>query len=530
MWDTEGIGRTAHDVSTHPVHGQFDDPVGASRACTLVARRDDVTPSASHVLTVAIVGAGFAGLCLALKLKAAGIHDFVVIDKNPEVGGTWFENTYPGAACDIDSCLYSYSFLPAPPWTRKFAGQAEIQRYLAACARDHGLSSHLRLGTEIVEAAFDASRGQWSLSTGEGATIAARVLVPACGQLNRPSIPPIPGIERFAGPCFHSARWDASFDPAGKVVAIIGTGASAVQIVPELVPAVERLILFQRSGAWVLPKGDRPFSRLERRLLSAAPSLGHLYRAAIVAKNEMRGVAFVRFPWMLAPMAWRVRRRIRRGVRSPEKRAALVPNYRFGCKRVLISDTWYPALDRDNVEIVGEAITAVAPGGVVTADGSLHEADALVLATGFAAANPLAGLNIVGPDGRALNAVWRDGAFAYLGMSVPGFPNLFLLYGPNTNLGHDSIVRMLEAQADYVVEGVTLLKAGGLRALGVKPAAAAAFDRWLTGQLKRTVWSASCPSWYKTEGGRITNNWPGLVSRFRAMTRRLKRDDYDLQS
>ncbi|MBX9930589.1 MAG: NAD(P)/FAD-dependent oxidoreductase [Methylobacterium sp.] len=487
-------------------------------------------PLADPAVTVAIVGAGFGGLCLAMKLKAAGIHDFVVIDKNPEVGGTWFENAYPGAACDIDSYLYSYSFLPTPAWTRKFAGQAEIQRYLAACARDQGLLSHVRFGTEIVSAVFDATAGRWRLSTGEGEIIEARILAPACGQLNRPSMPAIPGLERFAGPCFHSARWDAAFDPSGKTVAVIGTGASAVQIVPSIVPAVERLILFQRSGAWVLPKGDRPFTRLERRLLSAVPSLARLYRTAIGAKNEMRGVAFVRFPWMLAPMAWRVRRRIRRGVRSPEKRSALVPTYRLGCKRVLISDDWYPALDQDKVEIVTQAITAVVADGVVTAEGFLHKADALVLATGFAAANPLAALHIVGPDGRALNEAWGKGAFAYLGMSVPGFPNLFILYGPNTNLSHDSIVKMLEAQADYVVEGIKLLEEHRLRTLSVKPAAATAFDQWLRVHLKETVWNVSCPSWYKTTDGRITNNWPGLVSRFRAMTRRFKRDDYDFQS
>ncbi|MFC5554162.1 flavin-containing monooxygenase [Methylobacterium iners] len=485
--------------------------------------------SQSHVFTVAIVGAGFGGLCQAMRLKAAGIDDFVVVDKNRDVGGTWFENTYPGAACDIESYLYSYSFLPNPDWSRKFAGQAEIQRYLAACARDQHLHPHLRLGTEIVGAVFDPVESVWRLSSAEGEVIAARILVPACGQLNRPSIPVLPGIESFTGPCFHSARWDPSFEARAKVVAVIGTGASAVQIVPELVPAAERVVLFQRSGAWVLPKGDRRFSRLERSLLRGF-GLGRLYRTLIAGKNELRGVAFVRFPWMLAPMAWRVRRIIRRRVRSPEKRAALLPSYRIGCKRVLISDDWYSALDEDKVAIVSDAITAITSDGVVTADGRLHRADALILATGFAAANPLAGLNIVGDGGRALNEVWRDGASAYLGMTMPGFPNLFILYGPNTNLGHDSIVRMLEAQADYVVQAVQLLRDRGLRRLDVAPPAAHAFDGWVGAELKRTVWNATCPSWYKTAEGRITNNWPGLVSRFRAMTRRLKLEDYDLRS
>ena len=474
---------------------------------------------------IAIVGAGFGGLCVAVKLKAAGFHDFVVLDKNPEVGGTWYENTYPGAACDVESYRYSYSFAPNPDWSRRFAPGDEIRRYLADLVGETGVASHLRLGARVVAARFED--GAWMLTTADGGRIEARMLVAACGQLNRPALPALPGLGDFAGPCFHSARWPAGFDAKGKAIAVIGTGASAIQIVPALAGAAAGIALFQRSGAWVLPKGDRVFSRVERRLAAGVPASMRLRRALLAARNEARGLAFVRYPWMLGAVAWRARRALERGVRDPAKRAALRPNYRLGCKRVLLSDDWYAALDRDDVAVVPDPIARVEPGGVVTADGRLHRADAIVLATGFDAANPLLELNVVGRDGVALNEVWRDGPRAHKGVTVPGFPNLFLIYGPNTNLGHDSIVAMIEAAADYVVGAARYLRARPDRALSVRAEAAAAFDARVTDRLKRTIWSAHCNSWYKRADGRISNNWPGLVSGFRALLRRFEPGDFE---
>lgn len=480
-------------------------------------------PQSTH--EVAIVGAGFGGLCVAMKLKAAGIHDFVVLDKNPEVGGTWYENTYPGAACDVESHLYSYAFAPNPGWSRRFAPGPEIRGYLADLVREKGVTPHLRLGARVVSARFED--GAWRLETADGGRVRARMLVAACGQLNRPALPAIPGLADFAGPCFHSARWPAGFDPAGQVVAVVGTGASAIQIVPALAGRAAGLVLFQRSGAWVLPKGDRAISGLERRLAARVPAAMRLRRAALALRNEGRGIAFVRHPWMLGAVAWQARRALARGVRDPAKRRALEPNYRLGCKRVLVSDDWYAAVDRDDVAIVSDAIVRIEAEGLVTADGRLHRADAIVLATGFDAANPLERLNVVGRDGLALNEAWREGPRAHKGVTVPGFPNLFLIYGPNTNLGHDSIVAMIEAAADYVVAAARHLRARPDRALSVRAEVAAAFDAHLAERLGRTIWSASCRSWYKRADGRITNNWPGLVSGFRALLRRFEPGEFE---
>lgn len=477
--------------------------------------------------TVAIIGSGFGGLCMAIQLKKAGIDAFVILEKAGSVGGTWRDNTYPGAACDVQSHLYSYSFEPKHDWTRKFGLQAEIRQYMEDCVRKYGLAPHLRFNTEVVSADFDRATGQWHITTADGETLRAQTLVTACGQLNRPATPKLKGIENFRGKVFHSARWDHDYDLGGKSVAVIGTGASAIQFVPEIVPRVKSLSLFQRSGAWVVPKADRPFRRFEQILFDKLPALDRSYRTLIYWKNESRAIAFTRFGSLLE--LWALQSRwIARQVRNPVKRKKLIPDYKIGCKRLLLSNDWFPALNQDHVDVVTEPIDHVETDAVVTADGTRHLVDTIIYGTGFQATDFLAPMQVRGLDGRDLNEAWRDGAEAYKGICVSGFPNLFMLYGPNTNLAHSSIVFMLEAQVNYALKGIRTLRDRKLKFIDVKPARQDAYSAHIQQRLTGSVWDSGCTSWYKTAAGKNTNNWPGFTFSFRLMTRKLDLDDYEL--
>ncbi|MCW2915741.1 MAG: Cyclohexanone monooxygenase [Actinomycetia bacterium] len=475
---------------------------------------------------VAILGAGFGGLCMAIRLKAAGLTSFTIYEKGQDLGGTWRDNTYPGLACDVPSYLYSYSFAPYNGWTRRYPEQPEILGYLRRCAERFGLKPHLRFGTEIAEAVFDEAAGLWRLRTTDGEKIEAEIVVSALGQLNRPNLPDLPGATDFAGTWFHSARWDHDHDLTGRTVAVIGNGASGVQFVPRIAPRAGRLHVFQRSATWVLPKTDFPYGPRARWALRL-PAVSRAYRQSLYWRQEML------FSLLLGGRISRVGERraaehLREQVTDEALRKKLTPDYPIGCKRVVISSDFYPALARDNVEVVTEPISRIAPDGIVTADGTHRPVDTIVYGTGFRATEFLAPLSVTGHGGRRLADTWRDGAYAYLGMTVPGFPNFFLLYGPNTNLGHNSIILMLEWQTKYVLRCVQALIDLDLAWLDVRADVTRTYQAAIRAGLHRTVWEGNCTNWYKTPSGKVVNNWPFTTVRYRREVRRPRFEHYHL--
>jgi len=478
--------------------------------------------------SIVIIGTGFGGLCMAIQLKKAGIESFTMLEKAGSVGGTWRDNTYPGAACDVQSHLYSFSFEPKSDWTRKFGLQPEIRSYMESCVSKYGLKPHIQFNKEVISAEFDKATGKWIITAQDGTVLRANILVTACGQLNRPAFPKIKGIESFNGKAFHSARWDHDYDLTGKSVAVIGTGASAIQFVPQIVSKVRQVKLFQRSGAWVIAKPDRPFTGFEQWLFGAFPIIDRTYRSLIYWKNESRALAFTRFGWVLGTLAWQARWMAWRQVKNKNKRRKLIPDYKIGCKRVLISNDWYRAINHDHVDIVTEDIDHIESDAVITKDGRRHPVDALIYGTGFQATDFLAPMTIKGLNGLDLNEAWREGADAYKGIGVSGFPNLFMLYGPNTNLAHSSIVFMLESQVHYVMQCVRMLLDPGLHFMDVKAGRQGEYAASIQKQLKSSVWESGCSSWYKTASGKNTNNWPGFTFSYRLMTRKLDLQDYEL--
>lgn len=477
-----------------------------------------MTRSAPSSSTVAIIGSGFGGLGMAWYLKQAGISSFTIFEKSNEVGGTWRENRYPGAGCDVPSHLYSFSFESHYPWAWRYAKQGEILDYQRHVARKHEIYPHVRFGCEVLGADFDAARGVWVLRLASGETHEARFLVSAVGQLHRPAYPKIPGGIRFAGRSFHSAHWDADYDLRGKTVAVIGTGASAVQFVPEVARQAKQLYLYQRTPGWTLPKVEAPISRAQRRLMQALPMVERLDRLRIFALLELLALGLMGnklVEWALHKVAsfqlWRQ-------VRDPQLRRKLTPDFPVGCKRILLSNEWYPTLCRDNVELVSEPVQELTETGVRTADGRLREVDAVIYGTGFAATELLAPMQIRGTDGRELRAHWQAGAEAYLGISVAGFPNLGMLYGPNTNVGSGSIIYMLECQQRYLAALIRAQQDAGWISADIKPEAQAAFVAEVQARSANSAFEGSCQSWYKTAEGRNTNNWVGTMSEFRRRT------------
>lgn len=476
--------------------------------------------------SIVIIGTGFGGLGMAIQLKKAGFDRFTLLEKASDVGGTWRDNTYPGAACDVQSHLYSFSFEPKHDWSRKFGLQSEILDYLRACAEKYSLFDHIHFNREVRTAVFDESINQWQVKTACGGVYQADILVTATGQLNQPAWPKITGLSSFQGALFHSARWDHNYSLSGKKVAVIGTGASAIQFVPEIVPIVKSLSLFQRSAAWVLPKPDRPFKKWEQTLFQRFPFWDRLYRSLIYWKNESRGLALTRFNRLLDIVAWQAKRFARSKVRNPEKRQNLVPDYQIGCKRILISNDWFKAVDQDHVDLVTTGVERVVSDGVITTDGALHRADALILGTGFAASEFLSPMTIIGCGGESLNEAWTSGAEAYKGMTVSGFPNLFMLYGPNTNLAHNSIVFMLESQVRYILSCVQMLEKQPGAAMDVKPERLRQFSSGIQKRLANSVWESGCQSWYLNDEGKNTINWPGFTFTYRRETLKVDPNDF----
>jgi cation diffusion facilitator CzcD-associated flavoprotein CzcO len=476
----------------------------------------------------AIVGAGFSGLGMAIKLKQAGVEDFVVLERTGDVGGTWNVNTYPGCQCDIPSHLYSFSFAPNPNWSRTYSRQPEIWEYLRRVSREQGIDPHIRFHHEVTTARWDERAERWRIETSAGA-FTADMLVAGPGPLSAPKLPEIDGIESFRGTIFHSAEWNHEHSLHGERVAVIGTGASSIQIVPHIQPKVSKLHLFQRTAPWVVPHRDRETSHWERALYRALPPAQRLVRAFVYASREL--FVFTLMHPRAGSLPERAgRKHLRDQVPDPELRAKLTPRYRIGCKRTLISNDYYPALRQPNVELVTDSITAIAPRGVITADGEEREVDTIILGTGFHVTDMPVAEWVHGHDGRTMDEVWQGTPQAYLGTTVAGFPNLFMLVGPNTGLGHNSIVFMIESQLNYVMDCLRHIDREAISTFEVREDVQRRFNDDIQRQLDGTVWtSGGCVSWYLDANGRNSTVWPGFTWPFRRRLRRFDPADYELR-
>ncbi|MFJ1577563.1 flavin-containing monooxygenase [Streptomyces sp. NPDC088182] len=494
---------------------------------------------------VAVVGSGFGGLGAAIRLRREGMTDFVVLERADSVGGTWRDNSYPGCACDVPSHLYSFSFAPNPDWPRTFSGQRHIRAYLEHVADTFGLRPHLRLNHEVRLMRWDNDALHWKIETSRG-TLTADVIVSATGPLSDPKIPEIPGLAGFPGKVFHSARWDHGYDLRGKRVAVIGTGASAIQIVPAIQPEVGRLTLFQRTPPWVMPRVDRAISGAERRLHRALPFTGTLRRRILWGIRELQVQAFTKRPDELGLVESLAKANMARAIKDPVLRAGLTPSYRIGCKRILLSSTYYPALAQPNVDLVTSGLAEVRGSMLVAADGTETEADAIVFGTGFHVTDMPIAERVVGADGITLAEAWKDGMQSLRGATAAGFPNWMTIIGPNTGLGNSSMILMIESQLNYMADYLRQLdglggRGGGPRsaggtaggsgrvALGPRPAAVRAWNHRVQERMKRTVWNTGgCTSWYLDEQGRNTTVWPGTTAEFRRVTREVDLAEYEV--
>ncbi|MDP3967051.1 MAG: NAD(P)/FAD-dependent oxidoreductase [Nocardioides sp.] len=476
-------------------------------------------PLPVHVSTF-VIGAGFAGLAMAIRLDEAGERNFLVAERGDDVGGTWRDNTYPGAACDVPSQLYSYSFALNPTWSRSFSPQPEIQAYIRRVADDSGVLDRFRFGIDVEHATWDEERQVWQVRTSAG-DLTADVVVTAAGALSEPKLPEIDGIGSFAGEVFHSARWDHDADLSGKRVAVIGTGASAIQIVPEIARTVEHLDVYQRTAPWVMPRHDRAYTGVEKLAFKHLPGLQRLYRTAIYWGRECFVPAFVINPKIALPAKKAAQANITRHISDPELRRKVTPNFEIGCKRILISNTWYPALAQDNVDLVTDRIARVTPTGIVTEDGTERDVDVLVVATGFHTTDLPVAHHITGREGHTLADQWAEtGVSAYKGATVSGFPNLFFLVGPNTGLGHSSMVFMIESQVAYVLDALRTMRERDLVTVEPKRGEQDAWNADLQRRMERTVWHrGGCSSWYLDEHGRNVTLWPRTTFAFRRLTR-----------
>nr|WP_187353753.1 NAD(P)/FAD-dependent oxidoreductase [Dietzia kunjamensis] len=466
-----------------------------------------------------VVGAGFSGLGAAIRLAQEGFDDLVVLERGPDVGGTWRDNSYPGAACDVPSHLYSYSFALNPDWSRAFSPQGEIYDYIRKVTHEAGVREKIRFGVDVTSVDYDESRGRWTVRTSEE-EYDARVVVLGVGALCEPRLPEIDGVGDFAGPVFHTARWDHSVTLADKRVAVIGTGASAIQVVPSIAPTVAHLDVYQRTAPWVLPRMDRQYPRFERSLYRRVPGLQRAVRALQYASREFQVVGLTRTRAALAPIKALGRAHLAMQVRDRALRARLTPHFEIGCKRILLSNTWYPALSRDNVDVVTEPITRVTERGIVTGDGTEHPADVLVVATGFHVTDSPFFERVRGTDGRTLADKWQsEGMEAYKGTTVAGYPNLFVLVGPATGLGHSSMIYMIESQLNYLVDALRTMRDRGLQTVEVRAAVQDAYNRELRDSTGETVWVTGCRSWYLDDKGNAPAVWPDYTFTFRNQTR-----------
>ncbi|HKU36662.1 MAG TPA: NAD(P)/FAD-dependent oxidoreductase [Polyangiales bacterium] len=478
---------------------------------------------------ILIIGTGFAGIGMGVRLRELGMTDFVILEQADGVGGTWRDNHYPGAACDVQSHLYSFSFEPNPRWSRMFAEQREILEYLNHVTDKYGVRPHIRFGCKVESAHWNDRRCVWRVNLADGRTFTAKALIAATGGLSRPAQPELPGHGTFRGAQFHTARWNHGFSLARKRVAVIGTGASAIQVVPAIAPQVASLSLFQRTPPWIMPKEDRAIGKLEQRMFAALPLTQRIAREQLYWKLESRLLGFVARPALMEYAKRDALQYLEQQVKDPVLRAKLTPDYAFGCKRVLLSNDYYPALQRENVELVTSGIERLSEAGIVSRDGVERPLDAVIYATGFQVGDfSAAPFDIYGSDGRDLREVWRDGAEAYLGASVAGFPNLFLITGPNTGLGHTSMTIIIEAHIQYIASALSTMRAEGLASVDVKREVQDRFNRRLHARMAKTIWTTGgCKSWYQTSAGKVVALWPGSTFDFRRRTEHFELAKYE---
>ncbi|MDX1496428.1 MAG: NAD(P)/FAD-dependent oxidoreductase [Salinisphaeraceae bacterium] len=480
---------------------------------------------------VAVIGSGFSGLGTAIRLKESGENDFVVLEKESGLGGTWQVNHYPGCACDVPSHLYSFSFEKSPYWNRMYASQPEILAYLEHCADKYGVRPHIQFDSEVTQATYDEANTRWHIETADGRSVYAQVVVSGIGGLSRPAWPDAPGLENFKGKTFHSQQWDHDYDLKGKRVAVIGTGASAIQFVPQIAKDVDQLHLFQRTAPWVLPKPDWKLVKPVQSVMAKMPQTMTALRGIIYAAQESQAVAFTINPSLLKAGQFLGKRHIQLRIKDPALRRKVTPNYLLGCKRVLLSNDYYPALTRDNVEVLTTGLQEVRANSVIGSDGSEREVDAIIFGTGFAATDPVGPLKITGRDGLDLKQEFqRTGTEAYLGTTVAGFPNLFLVMGPNTGLGHNSMVYMIESQINYILKALQTMQQRRLQSIEVRESVQNGYNAMLQSKQDDTVWATGgCKSWYLDETGKNVTLWPGFTWQFRRLTNQFRALDYQIK-
>ncbi|AZG44782.1 Baeyer-Villiger monooxygenase [Gordonia insulae] len=483
---------------------------------------------------IAIIGAGFSGLGAAVKLKQNGFDDFVILDRGSDFGGTWRDNTYPGAACDVPSHLYSYSFEHNPTWSRSYSHQPEIHRYINGVADKHGVRANTRFGTEVENAAWHEDERRWILDIlrdGTREQVRAEIMIGAVGPLCEPNLPDIDGFDSYQGTIVHSARWDDDVDFTGKRVAVIGTGASAIQLVPELAEVVGRLDVYQRTAPWIVPRTERPYSATEQWAFANVPGYQSAVRGAIYAMNEVTAFGLTYSPRSLKPVELVCRANIARSIKDPEVRRKATPTFQVGCKRILRSNDWYPAIARPNVDLVTDGIASISETGIVTRDGTEREVDVIVVATGFHVTDSPVFDKIIGAEGRSMANVWDEiGMQGYKGSFVHGFPNMMLMIGPSTGLGHTSMVYMIESQLNYLVDYLKTVRAQGITRTDVTAQAQRRYNADVQHELRNSVWvNGGCASWYKDHHGNITTLWPGFTFNFRRITKKFDIAAYDVE-
>jgi cation diffusion facilitator CzcD-associated flavoprotein CzcO len=480
----------------------------------------------SEQFDVAIVGSGFSGLGAAIQLKRQGRDDFVVLERAEEVGGTWWANTYPGCGCDVPSHLYSFSFAPNPEWTQTYSQQPEIRDYLIQCSHRFAVRPHIRFNNELTDAQWNAEAQRWEVET-TGGSYSARVLVLAAGALFEPKIPDFPGIGSFEGEKWHSARWNHDYDLDGKRVVSVGTGASAIQLVPEVQKQAEQLYVVQRTPPWVFPHTNRPTTKFERRLYKRFPALQKLIRGGVYAGRETFVLGFVKQPKIMKLAEKIARAHMRKSIQDPDLLEKVTPDYTIGCKRILPSNKWYPALAQDNVELVTDGIKEITPDGFVTEDGTKRKADALIFSTGFRVTEMPSSNLVRNADGQTLRESWAGSPQAHKGTAIHGFPNLFLMLGPNTGLGHSSMIYMVESQINYLLDALRAMDEQSAAAVEVRKDAEDAYNVDLHEKLDGTVWNTGCASWYVDQHGRNVTLWPDWTFEFRRQTAEFDRDNYE---
>ena len=483
----------------------------------------------NNIYSSIIVGTGFSGLAMAIQLKEKGIHDFIMLEKAKDVGGTWRENTYPGAECDIPSALYSFSFEPNPNWKYKWSMQPQILAYIQHVAKKYDLYPHIHFKKEMTAASWKEKTGTWSVQTATGETYLGKTFISAIGQLHHPSTPEFKGKDLFEGENWHSAKWNHEVSLAGKTVGVIGNAASAVQFIPEIAKTAGKVIIFQRSANWMLPKQDRAYKEWEKKLVATFPILLRTYRLRLWLTGGALFFIMKQGNHLLRKITQKqATDYIKEHIKNPETIKALTPTYPMGAKRVLFSDTYYPALARPNVQLIPGGVQEITKQGVISGDGTTQEVDVLVYATGFKTNPFLLGLDIRGKNGITLKEYWKDGPKNYLGISMNNFPNFFLMYGPNTNLGHNSIIVMSEAQAKYIAQCVDALKKNNWKSLEIKEATLNSYHQSTQKRLKDMIWTVVEDSWYKSANGNIPNNYPGRTLEYILSTRQVDFEVYDI--